>query len=138
MAKKEGDGKKKVNPEMESRMGEVKKRIKKALREHRVTENKLAAGDTNLQTRLNGQISHDTMLSLETLLLVLDRIPDISAEWLLRGSQPSTVTNSVVGDNNSDNTINDTAVVRGLLLQLEEKDRQINQMLQLLARQSVK
>lgn len=70
--------------------------------------------------------------------------PCISMEWLIRGvgnmildhvPVPSSVNSSVVGDNNANNsitTVNEDAT-KCLIGQLVEKDKQINQLLQILA-----
>lgn len=126
---------------------EVKTRIKALLRERRTTENKLADGNQVLQKRLNNQISHDGVLTVETLLFIMDHFQDVSGEWLLRGTEPMDA-GSVVGDNNIANnrntTVNDTDAVRGLVAQLAEKDKQlaekdkqIGQLLQIIAQRPV-
>lgn len=128
----------------------VRERIKALMRERRVTENKLSEGDSSLQRRLNSQLSHDSKLTVETLLLILDKFPDVSADWLLRGREQEKAVQGVasVGDNsianNNNTTVNATEAVRCLVSQLEEKDkqleekdRQIDRLLQLLERQQV-
>ena len=50
------------------------------------TENSISEGDAATQKRLNRQISHDASITVDTILLVLDKYPCVSAEWLLRGS----------------------------------------------------
>ncbi len=65
--------------------------------------------------------------------------PSVSAEWLFRGTGSMLRTDgaAVVGNNNvannSNTTVNDTDAMRLLAEQLAEKDRQINQLLQILA-----
>lgn len=76
-------------------------------------------------------------------MLILNKYPDVSAEWLLRGKeQPKAQAGfGSVGDNsianNNNTTVNDTEAIRYLAAQLEEKDRQIDRLLQLLERQQV-
>lgn len=117
---------------------DVKARISVVLNENGLTENKLSDGDASTQKRLNRQLSHGAALTVETLLLILDACPNVSADWLLRGIKPTPSANSsVVGDNNiannSNTTVNDADAVRLLASQLEEKDKQINQLLQIIA-----
>lgn len=64
----------------------VRKRIKRLLRQRGTTEHRLADGDAALQVRLNNQLSHGARLTADTILTVLERFPDVSAEWLLRGT----------------------------------------------------
>lgn len=126
---------------------EVKGRIKTLLRERHVTENQLSRDGRFSQKVLNGQISHEATLTAEMLLFILERFPDVSADWLLRGTDPMDA-GSVVGDNNIANcmntTVNDTDAVRGLVAQLAEKDKQlaekdkqIGQLLQIIAQRPV-
>lgn len=125
---------------------EVKLRIKTLLRERRVTENQLSGDGRFSQKVLNNQISHKATLTVDMLLYILDKFPDVSADWLMRGKEPKEV--NVVGDNNiannSNTTVNDTDAVRGLVAQLAEKDRQmaekdkqIGQLLQIIAQRPV-
>ena len=117
---------------------DVKARVTKVLAENGLTENKLAGGNASTQKRLNRQLSHGAAMTVETLLMVLDACPNVSADWLLRGMpfMPS-VDSSVVGDNNiahnNNTTVNDADATKYLIAQLEEKDKQINQLLQILA-----
>ena len=131
---------------------EVKGRIKTLLRERNVTENQLARDGRFSQKVLNRQISHEATLTVEMVLYILDRFPDVSADWLLKGIDTRTAGN-VVGDNNIANnrntTVNDADAVRVMAQQLSEKDkqitekdhqlaekdRQISQLLQIVARQ---
>lgn len=107
---------------------EVKGRIKTLLRERNVTENQLSRDGRFSQKVLNRQISHESTLTVEMVLFVLDRFPDVSADWLLKGID-TRAAGSVVGDNNIANnrntTVNDTDAVRVMAQQLSEKDRQI-------------
>ncbi len=112
---------------------EVKARIKALLKERRVTENQLSNDGPFSQKVLNNQISHQATLTVEMLLFILDRFPDVSADWLMRGTE--TDHNTVVAD---------TEAVRGLVTQLAEKDRQlsekdkqIGQLLQIIAQRPV-
>ena len=133
----------------------VKDRIKFLLRKRRTTENKLAGSDKGLQKQLNNQISHTATLTVATVLRILEYFPDVSADYLLRGinatftdaevpqgaiasedfpvSEGAMTSDSLASDNHygagKPSVPNDT--VRFLIQQLEEKDRQINRLLDL-------
>ena len=64
----------------------VLQRLKELQKEKGYTENGLAGGDTNRQKRLNRQLSHGAVITLDTILSILDNYPDVSADWLLRGN----------------------------------------------------
>lgn len=70
----------------ENEAAEVRARINSLLKEKGVTQNAVAAGDAPAQKRLNSQLSHGAAISLDSVLRVLNACPDVSAEWLLRGS----------------------------------------------------
>ena len=117
----------------------VRHRLKELQKEKGYTENGLAGGDTNRQKRLNRQLSHGAVITLDTILSILDNYPDVSADWLLRGigdmyHSGITGANKVTGDNAT--VIGQQAVtlsenfVNGLLA---EKDKQIHTLLSLLA-----
>lgn len=116
---------------------DVKCRIAEIFAKNGLTENKLAGGDIATQKRLNRQLSHGASLTVDTILKILDACPNVSADWLLRGdSNSASVNSSAVGDNNVTNnntTVNDLDATKCLIRQLEEKDKQINQLLQILA-----
>lgn len=119
----------------------VRARINKLQTEKGFTENGLAGGNIPTQKRLNRQLSHGAAITLDTLLRILQAYPEISADWLLRGSGDMyrsgiTGANKVMGDNAT--VIGQQAVtlsedfVRGLLA---EKDKQIHTLLSLLTTQ---
>lgn len=70
----------------ENEAAEVRARINSLLKEKGVTQNAVAAGDAPAQKRLNSQLSHGAAISLDSVLRVLNACPDVSADWLLRGS----------------------------------------------------
>ena len=121
----------------------VRGRIKQLQKEKNFTENGLAAGDTSAQKRLNCQLSHGAGISLDTLLRILEACPDVSADWLLRGSGDMFVTagTSVTGANNVTGRnatiigqqagVLTEAFVRDLLA---EKDRQIDALLKIIGK----
>lgn len=117
----------------------VRQRLKELQKEKGFTENGLAGGDTSRQKRLNRQLSHGAVITLDTLLHILDSFPEVSADWLLRGSGDMyhsgiTGANKVTGDNatvigQQAGTLSES-FVNGLLA---EKDKQIHTLLSLLS-----
>ena len=120
----------------------VRMRINAVLKEKGLTENSVAAGDSATQSRLNSQLSHGKRITLDTVLRILSACPDVSGDWLLRGSGEKLKTSasitgakSVTGKNAT--VIGQQAVtlsedfVRGLLA---EKDKQIQTLLQIMAK----
>ena len=125
----------------------VRYRIKRLQNEKGFTENGLSAGDQPTQKRLNRQLSHGAAITLDTMLRILDACPEVSADWLLRGSGDI----FIAGGANSNGKVtgaekvtgkNATIIgqqsatlsedfVRGLLA---EKDKQIETLLALLAK----
>lgn len=124
----------------------VRDRIKRLQSEKGFTENGLAAGDQPTQKRLNRQLSHGAAITLDTLLRILDACPEISADWLLRGSGDIYIANgggstgkvtgaekvtgknaTIIGQQSA--TLSEN-FVRSLLA---EKDKQIETLLALLA-----
>lgn len=63
----------------------VKERIKKVFRYKDTTLSGFAGNNSSLQKKLSRQINLGGGLTFETISSILDRYPDISAEWLLRG-----------------------------------------------------
>lgn len=118
----------------------VRVRITSVLKEKGLTENSVAAGDSATQSRLNSQLSHGKRITLDTVLRIVDACPDVSGDWLLRGTgekykTPQTITGAgnVTGKNATvigQQTLSET-FVRDLLA---EKDKQIQTLLQLMAK----
>lgn len=119
----------------------VRNRINDVLREKGLTENSVAAGVSAVQSRLNSQLSHGGKITLDTILRILDACPDVSADWLLRGtgdmykSAKITGANSVTGRNatviGQQTAILSENFVRDMLA---EKDKQIRTLLQIMAK----
>ena len=118
----------------------VRNRINMALKENKITENSVASGDSAVQSRLNSQLSHGKRITLDTVLRVLDACPDVSAEWLLRGTgemKPKAV--PTVNSNNINSNVNSKVNENtGMLPEsfvrdmLAEKDKQIQTLLEIL------
>ena len=125
---------------------DVRNRINLLLKENGLSQNSVAGGDTPTQKRLNSQLSHGSNISL-TVLRVLDACPDVSADWLLRGvgemyratspavSASVTGANSVTSENatviSQQTSVLSETFVRDMLA---EKDKQIQTLLQLMAK----
>ena len=66
---------------------DVRKRISAVFAEFGETQNKLAGGCSATQKRLNRQLTDNgAAITVDTLLLILNKHNDVSAEWLLRGT----------------------------------------------------
>ena len=117
----------------------VRARITDLQKEKGFTENGLAGGDTPTQKRLNRQLSHGAAITLDTLLRILQSFPEVSADWLLRGSgdmyhSEITGAQKVTGKNAT--VIGQQAVTLSesfVREMLAEKDKQISTLLNLLA-----
>lgn len=64
----------------------VRCRIKDILKVQGYSVLKLSNGNPSLQVKLNKHINGNTTISLETIELILSTFPNVSAEWLLRGT----------------------------------------------------
>lgn len=125
----------------ENEAAEVRNRINLLLKEKGFTQNSVAAGDAPAQKRLNSQLNHGTAISLDSVLRVLNACPDVSADWLLRGTGEMykaakiTGANSVTGRNatviGQQTAVLSENFVRDLLA---EKDKQIQTLLALLGK----
>lgn len=117
---------------------EVKMRLRTALDAYSENPTSLAKKFGVNQKTLNNQINSDTTVSLSTILLVADALPDVSAEWLLRGtgdmvmkSQGAVNSHNVNSKVNSDNNSLPESFVRDMLA---EKDKQIQTLLAILGK----
>lgn len=119
----------------------VRTRINAVLKEKKITENSVAAGDSATQSRLNSQLSHGKRITLDTVLRVLDACPDVSADWLLRGSGDMYKANGITGANSvtgRNATVIGQQQSKSLLSEdfireiIAEKDRQIQTLLEIL------
>ena len=116
----------------------VRQRLKELQKEKGFTENGLAGGDASRQKRLNRQLSHGAVITLDTLLHILENFPEVSADWLLRGSGDMyhsgiTGANKVTGDNATVIGQHVTLSESFVSSLLAEKDKQIHTLLSLLS-----
>lgn len=114
----------------------VKNRLRTALDAYNENPTSLAKRFGVNQKTLNNQINGDTSMSLSTILLIAEALPEISLEWLLRGRGDMSLTSaSVVNSHNvnskvnSDNNTLPESFVRDMLA---EKDKQIQTLLEIL------
>ena len=118
---------------MEMTEKDVRKRIAVIKSEWKWTENSLAR-DSATQKRLKRQLSHDATITLDTILLILEACPDVSADWLLRGT--GTMTVPTPGEPRpagpTDFQSSSDLCYRFLGL-LEQKDRQMDRLIDLLS-----
>ena len=67
---------------------DIKNRLRKVLIAKSMSVPRIAGGVGVKRSTLYAQINGMAMLSADTLRLFLDKFPDLSAEWLLRGEGP--------------------------------------------------
>ncbi len=127
----------------ENEAADVRDRINQLLKEKGLTQNAVAAGNSQAQKRLNSQLSHGANISLDSVLRILVACPDVSADWLLRGAGDMYITaaTNVTGANN---VTGQSATVIGQQVGtlteefvrdlLAEKDKQINALLNILGK----
>lgn len=63
----------------------VRQRIVKVFAEYKTNPTQFANGDSALQKRLSRQLKGGSSVTCETVLGILDKYSNVSAEWLLRG-----------------------------------------------------
>lgn len=125
----------------EEKAENVRTRINEVLRENKITENSIAAGDSATQSRLNSQLSHGKKITLDTILRILDACPEVSADWLLRGTGEMYKTTKITGANsvtgrNATVIGQQTAILSENFVRdmLAEKDKQIQTLLAILGK----
>ena len=120
--------------DFQNELNGIRERINCLLKDRGITQNAVAAGNAPAQKRINSQLSHGATLSVDTLLRVLAACPDISADWLLRGTgqeklSPIYSTDKSESENGGTSSLLPEKFVNDLLV---EKDRQIQCLLELL------
>ena len=124
----------------------VKQRLRDILRVKRSNLTIIAEGVESVRVTLSRQISGRTALSFSTIDIFLDKFPDVSAEWLLRGQgdmfkhtnhAPIQTQNGGIGNTQNLNTYTDSLeLLRSEIAakndQLRVKDEQIARLLDLL------
>lgn len=124
----------------------VKQRLRDILRVKRSNLTIIAEGVESVRVTLSRQISGRTALSFSTIDIFLDKFPDVSAEWLLRGqgdmfkhTNHATIQtqNGGIGNTQNLNTYTDSLELLRSEIdakndQLRVKDEQIARLLDLL------
>ncbi len=113
----------------------VRKRIEIVRRTYKWTENSLAK-DGATQKRLNRQLSHGGAITLDTILLILNACPEVSADWLLlgRGDMQQEPCRSDLPEFGGDGTLSPDQVTNfHLIALLEQKNRHIDRLIDLLS-----
>lgn len=93
--------------------------------EYKTSVNKFAAALGLRQTTLNDQINGNSKISAAVIIALLSVHPDISAEWLLRGTGEMLL-NTTTTRQRDDNETATSADVILLKDQLRRKDREID------------
>ena len=100
---------------------DVRNRIKEVLNQTGTSVNSLAMEFGENQSKLSKQISLSTTISVNTILLILQKFPKLSAEWLLRGNGPMYIPDKPAQDQQS-------ASPAKLTLELEVGDNNVIKM----------
>ena len=110
----------------------VKQRIRDILRVKRSNLTIIAEGVESVRVTLSRQISGRTALSFSTIDIFLDKFPDVSAEWLLRGegdmfkhTNPATIQTQNGGIGNTQNMNTYTEPIDLLRTEIAAKNEQI-------------
>lgn len=77
---------------------EVKDRVLQLFKANRISVRAMAQKIGMAQKNLNNQVSGEVSLSMHTLLLILSTFPNVSAEWLLRGTGDMFLDGSSAGE----------------------------------------
>lgn len=115
---------------------DIKDRIRDVITYSKLSVRQFALKCSLSQTTLNNQLLGKRELSLNSVEAILYTFPEISSEWLLRGTGPMLLSDSKEvrseNSNNKNTNINDSETLGKLLSMLEEKDKQINKLLELM------
>lgn len=112
----------------------VRQRVKELILKKGVTYNKLALLCEIPQSNVAKQLGGDTAISLKTILAILNRLPDVSAEWLLRGEgdmiKPTSFLGKVVNKIESAFPCGDSNETSVRIYEdlLEQRDRRIREL----------
>lgn len=86
----------------------VKNRLSEFISDKKLSVNALSAYIGIPQTTLNQAMKSDRKISVDVIALILERFPELSAEWLLRGE------GEMIRQKNDEKTINITNVHRSV------------------------
>lgn len=77
----------------------VRQRIESVFCKYNINPTQFSGGDKAMQKRLSRQLKGGASVTCETLLSILNRYNNVSAEWLLRGKGEMLLNDSSLGDN---------------------------------------
>ena len=114
----------------------IRDRIKLIIIKTSLNDNAFAKRIGVTQSVIASMFKRETEPSAKVIVNILHSFPEISAEWLLRGTGPMLLSDSrevrSENSNNKNTNINDSETLGKLLSMLEEKDKQINKLLELM------
>lgn len=73
---------------------ELRSRFKEVLNFYNSNINQLTNGESSTQVRLSRQINKGASITYDTIVILLEAFPKVSAEWLLRGKGEMIVASS--------------------------------------------
>ena len=109
----------------------VRQRISELLSFHKMNPTQLSKGDSALQVRLSRQLNQGAAISCKTISFILEKFPNVSAEWLMRGNGEMFLKEeskeSVVTPRQSES--GDVQFMRERIISLESENRVLREML---------
>ena len=113
----------------------IRQRIKHLLKENRISINKLAGGQSTLQTRLNYQLNGSGTISIDTIEVILMKFPQLSAEWLLRGEgsmfrMPTIIEGGVANGDGATNQYNSKDTIGMFIAEIAEQRKMTQSVIQ--------
>ncbi len=110
----------------------VKQRLRLILKEKHMPLASIGAESDSLKVTLSRQVNGDTAVSFVVIALFLEKFPDISAEWLLRGegdmykhSNPTAIQTQNGGIGNTQNMNTYTEAIELLRSEIAAKNNQL-------------
>lgn len=108
-------------------MKDIRERILNVFSYFATNINKLSDGDTALRNRLTRQINNDAAITIDTIKVLLNTYPEISAEWLLRGKGEMILSDNlppIIGDE-SENDLDTHAQLAQAVAQVDALTKEI-------------
>lgn len=108
-------------------MDEIRERILIVFSCFATNINKLSDGDTALRNRLTRQINNDAAITVDSIGVILEAFPDVSAEWLLRNKGEMLISENLpkFHGEESDNEMDLHASLARMTAELEEYKLQV-------------
>lgn len=114
----------------------VRERIRLIISSTGLNDNAFAKKINITQSVIASMFRRETEPSVKIIICILKTFPNISAEWLMRGTGDMLLKGdkekTEVNSHNKNTNINDSETIGKLLAMLEEKDKQINQLLEII------